>query len=47
MRLDFDTYETICDLLADETLDVETIATMVGVSVEDVQYVCRAETDIF
>jgi hypothetical protein len=50
MNIDFDTYELICDLLAagtelDPTYSVEEIAEMVGVSVETVQYVDRAECE--
>ena len=48
MMINFDTYELICDLLMAGTEDeplysVEEIAEMVGVSVETVQYVDRAE----
>jgi hypothetical protein len=48
MRIDFDTYELICDLLdagddLDPTYSVEEIAEMVGVTVEVVHYVDRAE----
>lgn len=48
MHIDYDTYELICDLLAegDElAYSVEEIAEMTGVSVETVQYVDRAEHD--
>jgi DNA-directed RNA polymerase specialized sigma24 family protein len=47
MNINFDTYEMICDLLDNEDLDVAEIAAMVGVSVETVKYVDRAENDIF
>lgn len=50
MHIDYDTYEMICDLLVEgdnlePTYSVEEIAEMVGVSVETVQYVDRAEHD--
>lgn len=49
-NIDFDTYCQIADLLAEGTAEeatysVEEIAEMVGVSVETVQYVDRAEND--
>jgi predicted transcriptional regulator len=52
MNIDFNTYELIADLLAmgtddEPTYSVEEIAQMCGVSVEMVQYVDRAENDIF
>ena len=48
MNIDFDTYELVCDLLAEgddlePTYSVEEIAEMVGVTVEVVRYVDRAE----
>lgn len=51
MNINFDTYELICDLLNEGTElnpihSVEEIAEMVGVSVETVQYVDRAENDV-
>jgi hypothetical protein len=50
MTIEFETYQTICELLAEEcegepTYSVEEIAEMVGVSIEVVQYVSRAESD--
>ena len=42
----YETYEMICDLLMNEDLDVADIALMVGVTLEEVQYVDRAENDI-
>jgi hypothetical protein len=41
--ISFELYETICDLLENEELDVETIATMANTTVEAVHYVSRAE----
>lgn len=51
-HIDFDTYELICDLLAegddlDPTYSVEEIAEMVGVTVEAVRYVDRAENGAY
>lgn len=48
INIDFDTYELICDLLAEgddlePTYSVEEIAEMVGVTVEVVRYVDEAE----
>lgn len=48
--MDYETYEEICDLLAEgtdlePTYSVEEIAEMVGVSVEAVEYVDRAENE--
>lgn len=50
MNIEFETYQTICELLAEEhdgeiAYSVEEIAKMVGVSVEIVRYVDRAEND--
>lgn len=51
MNIDYETYLTICDLLAEENdgepvYSVAEIAEMVGVSFETVQYVDRAENDV-
>ena len=51
MNINFDTYELIADLLADgtdldPTFSVDEIAQMVGVSVDVVKYVDRAENDV-
>ena len=51
MNIEFEIYQTICELLAEEhdgeiAYSVEEIAEMVGVSVEIVRYVDRAENDI-
>ena len=51
MNINFDTYNTICDLLALEIDDtpvysVDEIANMVGVDVATVQWVYRSEYDI-
>ena len=51
MMIDFDTYEMIADLLMmggddEPTYSVEEIAEMVGVDVEVVRYVDRAENDV-
>ena len=45
-HIDFDTYQLICELLDNEDLGLDDIAAMVGVTLEDVQYVDRAENDI-
>ena len=45
-HIDFDTYQLICELLGNEDLGLDDIAAMVGVTLEDVQYVDRAENDI-
>lgn len=49
MHIDFDTYEMIAELLMmgedEPTYSVEEIAEMVGVDVETVQYVDRAEAE--
>jgi hypothetical protein len=50
MYIEFETYQTICELLVEEcdgefAYSVEEIAEMVGVSVETVQYVDRAENE--
>lgn len=50
MHIDYETYEMICDLLAEgddlePTYSVEEIAQMAGVSVEMVQQIDRAEHD--
>ena len=50
--IDFDTYELICDLLAEgddlePTYSVEEIAEMVGVTVETVRYVDRSENGAY
>ena len=52
VKIDFDTYQMICDLLIAETDDeptytAEEIAEMVGTSVEAVQYVNEAENGAF
>lgn len=52
IHIDYDTYELICDLLAmgddlDPTYSIEEIAEMVGVDIEVVQYVDRAENDAY
>ena len=49
-HIDYETYTEICDLLAEgidlePTYSIEEIAEMVGVSVETVQYVDRAENE--
>ena len=49
-HIDYETYIEICDLLAEgtdfePTYSIEEIAEMVGVSVETVQYVDRAENE--
>ena len=50
MMINFDTYEMIAGLLAegddDPAYSVEEIADMVGVTVEVVEYVDRAENDV-
>ena len=50
MMIDFDTYEMIADLLMmgidEPTYSVEEIAEIVGVDVEVVKYVDRAENDV-
>ena len=51
MNIEFETYQTICELLAEErdgeiAYSIEEIAEMVGVSIETVQYVDRAENDV-
>lgn len=50
MMINFDTYEMIADLLAmgidEPTYSVEEIAEKVGVDVEVVKYVDRAENDV-
>ena len=50
MMINFDTYEMIADLLAeggdDPTYSVEEIAEMVGIDVDVVEYVDRAENDV-
>ena len=43
MTINFELYETICDLLENEELDVETIATMTNTTVEVVRYVSSVE----
>ena len=45
-HIDFDIYQLICELLDNEDLGLDDIAAMVGVTLEDVQYVDRAENDI-
>ena len=45
-HIDFDTYQLICELFDNEDLGLDDIAAMVGVTLEDVQYVDRAENDI-
>lgn len=52
MNIDFDTYELICDLLAEgddlePTYSGEEIAEIVGVTVEAVRYVAEAEYGAF
>lgn len=51
MHIDYETYELIADLLMagideEPTYSIEEIAEMAGVSVETVQYVDRAESDV-
>ena len=50
MMINFETYEMIADLLAeggdDPTYSVKEIAEMVGVDVDVVEYVGRAENDV-
>ena len=50
MMINFDTYEMIADLLTEgddePTYSVEEIAEMVGVDVDVVEYVDRAENDV-
>lgn len=50
MMINFDTYEMIADLLAkggdEPAYSVEEIAEMVGVDVDVVEYVDRAENDV-
>ena len=45
-HIDFDTYQLICELRDNEYLGLDDIAAMVGVTLEDIQYVDRAENDI-
>ena len=52
VKIDFDTYQMICDLLIEEvddepTYSIEEIAEMIGTSVEAVQYVNEAENGAF
>jgi FKBP-type peptidyl-prolyl cis-trans isomerase (trigger factor) len=52
VKIDFDTYQMICDLLIEVTDDeltysIEEIAEMIGTSVEAVQYVDEAENGAF
>ena len=50
MMINFDTYEMIADLLAEggdePAYSAEEIAEMVGVAVDVVEYVDRAENDV-
>ena len=41
--INFELYETVCDLLENEDLDIETIATMANTTVEVVRYISSVE----
>jgi hypothetical protein len=52
VKIDFDTYQMICDLLIEVTDDeptysIEEIAEVIGTSIEAVQYVNEAENGAF